>query len=277
MEDVEQFFSCDIQWLDLRTVCVGMRTHRPRSNFKDTATSARRMLWHLKVLHPSYSDYKLTSGFRAELWVTPLIVTVPQAFDLSTVCYVLRLLVEYTVIWVWLQWLHHCILPHLIAADISGHQWTWTVTYFEGFWLQLISLAINGRGLLLILKVFDCSWYLWPSMDVDCYLFWRVWLQLISLAIDGHGFLPIFKVLLEIHCSLVLLLGLSLWAKHGGHSSHFLGGIWFLTFWLAKAALVIDIIKPFVIHVDPRYGGSKQNRQSLFQLTKSVIIFNDLF
>ena len=77
-----------------------------------------------------------TEEFLAQLSAPPLIVTVPQAFDLTSKM-VLCWPVECTMIWIWFHRTNHCNFPLFLLifllyflADISS--WIKIITYFEG-------------------------------------------------------------------------------------------------------------------------------------------------
>ena len=93
-----------------------------------TGLSIRSMLWHTLE---SVNGLCYDIGVSAELIVSPSIVTVTQAFDLTTLWYCVD---GWNARWfVWSQRLNERNLPDLIAAGISPHQSTCAITYFEGF------------------------------------------------------------------------------------------------------------------------------------------------
>ena len=76
------------------------------------------------------------------------LATFPQAFDLATI---LCTVVEYTMIWRWLQHSDERHLPHRNAPDISRHQWTnsISITYFEGLLGIHQSFSLYSYSLLV--------------------------------------------------------------------------------------------------------------------------------
>ena len=63
--------------------------------------------------------------------------------------------------------------------------------------------------------------------SVQMNVVWLIWVQLKHLVINGSAPLLMLEGLFRTPQSFASLLRFSLWAKHGGHSSGFLRGIYF--------------------------------------------------